>query len=219
MDARVATMPRRERLTDQVYHNLSGMILKLELTAGTPLIEERLAEQMNVSRTPLREAIQRLAAERLITKVGNRSFAVRTVTAQEFFQSHKVRELLEAEAVELAMGRVSPQTISDLKSQIQRLAEYETQELMHWDADNAVHLTFAEASGNQVLLETIKQLRITTRLFEVSQPLLRVKRDAAEHLAILDAFEDGDVKRARKAMVKHIQGLVTDTLKVLRSAA
>lgn len=205
-----------EKLADRVHDSLSGMILARELVAGTPMIEERLAEQLNVSRTPMREAILRLAAEGLLTRHGNRSYAVRMVTAPEFFQSHRVREWLEPEAVELAIGKVPPEAIEALRERIGRLATLTTQERAHWEVDDDLHLMFARASGNDVLVKMISQVRVTTRLFEVASPLRRVRRDGEEHLAILEAFAAGDAKGARRAMVRHIRNLVEETLSVLR---
>lgn len=206
----------QEHLSYQAYRLLSGLILQRELAGGDVVIEERLAEQFNISRTPMREAILRLAAEGLLVKRGNRSFSVRTVTAAEFFQSHSVRELLEPEAVELAVGKVPRSEIDEIREMIVRLGATEVQERALWDLDDRLHLLFADASGNAVLARMIRQVRVTTRLFEVSQPLRRVRKDASEHLKILDAFAEGDAKGARKAMVRHIRNLVDDTMAILR---
>lgn len=208
--------PAPSKLADKVHDQLSRMILCRELVGGTQMIEERLAEQLNVSRTPMREAILRLSAEGLLTRHGSRSYSVRMVTALEFFQSHKVREMLEPEAVEMAIGKVDAAEITTLRNSIKELAALTMQERAHWEVDDALHLMFAKASGNAVLYRMIKQVRVTTRLFEVAQPLRRVKKDGEEHLAILDAFAAHDGKAARRAMVRHIRNLVEETLAVLR---
>ena len=204
-----------QNLADQAYNQLSGMILQRQLTSGTFVIEERLGEQLNISRTPMREAILRLAAEGLLVKNGSRSYAVRTVTAAEFFQSHKVREWLEPEAVELAVGRIPLAEIEEMRQRIQVLATAELQERAHWDVDDRLHLMFADGSGNAVLAGIIRQVRVTTRLFEVSNPLRRVRKDGEEHLAVLDAAIEGDAKGARRAMQRHIRNLVSYTMSIL----
>jgi DNA-binding GntR family transcriptional regulator len=203
-------------LADQAYNQLSGMILHRQLGGGTFLVEERLAEVLQISRTPMREAILRLAAEGLVVKKGSRSYAVRSVTATEFFQSHKVREWLEPEAVELAAPNIAREQIEDLRKRIEILATAEMQERAHWEVDDQLHLLFADASGNAVLANIIRQVRVTTRLFEISNPLRRVHQDGEEHLAILQALSDGDAKGARKAMLRHVRNLVSDTLAILR---
>jgi DNA-binding GntR family transcriptional regulator len=138
------------------------------------------------------------------------------VTATEFFQSHKVREWLEPEAVELAAPNIAREQIEDLRKRIEILATAEMQERAHWEVDDQLHLLFADASGNAVLANIIRQVRVTTRLFEISNPLRRVHQDGEEHLAILQALSDGDAKGARKAMLRHVRNLVSDTLAILR---
>ena len=206
----------QSNLADLAYRQLNGMILQRELPGGTTVIEERIAEKLEISRTPIREAILRLAAEGLLVKQGNRSYSVRVVTAAEFFQSHKVRELLEPAAVEMAIGRIPPAEIGALRGQITALATAEVQERAHWDVDERLHQGLAEASGNHVLAEMIRKVRVTTRLFEISQPLRRVKKDGEEHLAILDAFAKGDGRLASRAMARHIRNLATDTASILQ---
>lgn len=214
-DADLALARSTPNLADQAYGQLSGMILQRELTGGTFVVEERLAEHLNISRTPMREAILRLAAEGLLVKKGSRSYAVRTVTAAQFFQSHKVREWLEPEAVELAIGNIPLARLKEMRERITVLAGAELQERAHWEVDDQLHLMFADASGNGVLAGIIRQTRVTTRLFEVSNPLRRVRKDGEEHLAVIDAAIEGDVKGARRAMQRHIRNLVADTMAIL----
>jgi DNA-binding GntR family transcriptional regulator len=204
-----------ENLADQAHRQLTGMILERELPSGTFVVEERLAELLSISRTPMREAILRLAAEGLLVKKGSRSYAVRTVTAAEFFQSHKVRELLEPEAVEMAVGNLRLDELESMRDRIDVLATAELQARAHWEVDDRLHLMFADNCGNAVIAGIIRQVRVTTRLFEVSNPLRRVRKDGAEHLAIIDAAIAGDAKGARRAMQRHIRNLAGDTLTIL----
>ena len=92
-------------LADQVYRRLSRMILTRRLAAGEALVEGRLAEEMAVSRTPMREALSRLAGAGLLERQGTGTYAVQRISAAEFFQSLAVRQLLEPEAAALAAGR------------------------------------------------------------------------------------------------------------------
>ena len=208
--------PPQRSLAEQAHEILSGMILDRELASGTFIVEERLAEQLNISRTPMREAILRLAAQGLLVRAGTRSYAVRTVTAAEFFQSHKVREWLEPEAIELSAGKIPNEVIDELCEQIRVLADTDHQVRAHWQVDDRLHNMFAENSGNMVLAKIASDIRVTTRLFEVTNPARRVRKDGEEHLAILEAFRVNDIKGARRAMVKHIRNLVADTAAILQ---
>lgn len=202
-------------LADQAHAKLTRLILQRQLPGGTMVIEARLAEQLQISRTPMREAMLRLAAEGLLVKHGSRSFAVRRVMPAEFFQSMKVREWLELEAIAGAAGKVPPARIAAIEQEIARLATARTQERAHWDADDRLHQLFADACGNDVLARLIRELRVITRLFEITSPFGRVQADGGEHLAVLAAFAAGDIKGARRAMQKHLRNLIDEAMAIL----
>ncbi len=216
----VAELPDEElNLADQAHARLRRLILLRELPGGTFVVEGKLAEQLSISRTPMREAILRLAAEGLLVKQGSRSFAVRRVMPTEFFQSMRMREVLECEAIRLTMGKIPLQTVKDVRRDIEHLATAPSQDRAHWDADDRIHLMFPEASGNAVLLGLIRKLRETTRLFEISSPFLRVKEDGGEHLDILAAYADGNTEGAMAAMRTHLRNLQSDSMRILSGNA
>ncbi|HEX8046771.1 GntR family transcriptional regulator [Rhizobium sp.] len=214
-DSLLSAINGEASLSERAYDELSRLILTRKLPGGSLVVEGRLAQQLDVSRTPMREAILRLAAEGLLIKQGSRSYAVRRVQPVEFFQALKVRELLEGEAVELAIGRIKPETIEVLRSDILRLGALEAQAAEHWETDDRLHMLFPEALGNGVLVRMIQQLRVVTRLFELTSPSGRVAADAAEHVAILDAFAKGDGRRARAAMVTHLRNVASEILDIV----
>lgn len=198
-------------LTDRAYAIVRRLILQRELTGGEVLVEGRLAERLQMSRTPLREALLRLEGEGLLVRANARSYAVRRITASHYFQCLQVRERLESQAVCLAMGRVPPAEIRALRENILAL-DSSQQGSGHWQADDEIHGLFARASGNAMLAETIAHLRVLCRLFEVVDPFNRIEEDRSEHLAILDAYIAGDEKRADEAVLAHLRNLARYTL-------
>ena len=194
---------------------LSRVVLTRQLPGGSVIVEGKIAEQLAISRTPIREAILRLAAEGLLVKQGSRSYVVRRVGSVEFFQALKLRELIEGEAVELAIDRVAPEQIAQMRARVLRLGKLERQDAAHWDMDDGLHQLFPSAINNGVMLRMIRELRQTTRLFEFNSPTGRVARDAAEHVAILDAFVEGNARRARAAMVTHLRNVAAEMLDVV----
>ncbi len=205
----------RANLANHAHKAITDLILSRQLPGGEVIIEGRLAEALKISRTPLREALVRLVGEGMLIKQASRSFAVRKVSASEFFQSMKAREILEAEAIAAAIGKVDPEEFAVLRQEVRRLSTAPTQGTEHWQADDRLHQLFADASGNVVLAKLIRQLRIATRLFEISRPFGRVQIDAEEHLAIIDAYASGDPKAARKAVQRHLRNLQKDVLDIL----
>ena len=198
-------------LTDRAYAVVRRLILQRELSGGEVLVEGRLAERLQMSRTPLREALLRLEGEGLLVRANARSYAVRRITASHYFQCLQVRERLESQAVSLAMGRVPVDEVTALRKNILAL-DSSQQGSSHWQADDEIHALFARASGNAMLAETIAHLRVLCRLFEVVDPFNRIEDDRTEHLAILDAYVAGKEKAAEEAVVAHLRNLARYTL-------
>jgi DNA-binding GntR family transcriptional regulator len=212
---RNAGTERPDNLAEQAYRGLRSLILERKILPGSLVVEGRLVEELNMSRTPVREALVRLIGEGLLVRADARSYSVRSVSPTEFFQSMQVREMLETHAMDLAVGKVPIEEIDALVRDIRRLAKETEQEAVHWQADDQLHQMFARASGNAVLLKTIETLRVNTRLFELAGPFGRVAKDGVEHLAILAAWRSGDVKGAKKALVAHLRNLQEEALDVL----
>lgn len=204
-------------LSTLTYKSVSEMIYHSRLRGGEVIVEQRLAEALGVSRTPLREALQRLEGEGLVCKVANRSYVVRKVGLQEYLESLKVREILEPEAAAMAIGRIAPATFRTVRTELEQLQDatlYHTDS--HWISDDNLHTMFANACANTVLAETIQELRTTTRLFESDRLADRVIPDSQEHLEILKALESEDARAARRAVRAHIRSLMRYATKLLR---
>ncbi len=206
---------RTDNLAEQAYRNLRALILERKIAPGAAVIEGRLAEDLRISRTPMREALVRLVGEGLLERADARSYSVRKVSPTEYFQSMQVRETMETHAMDLAADRVPAAEIDTLMRDIRRLATHANQEADHWQADDRLHLMFAQASGNAVLVRMIETLRVNTRLFEIAGPFRRVAMDGTEHLEILAAWRAGDVKAAKKALLAHLRSLQQEALDVL----
>ncbi|SDI23087.1 GntR family transcriptional regulator [Paraburkholderia phenazinium] len=204
MNAHSTTSP--EKLGELAYQTLRRMILDKALRSGGPVVEGRLAEELNISRTPMREALLRLEGEGLLARAGARSYSVRFVSAQEYFQAMKVRELLEAEAIGLAIGKIDKKLVQQLIKKIKALSSGQ-QEQAHWQIDDQVHTMMARASGNDVLAHMIDLVRTNSRLFELVTPFNRIEDDRVEHLAILEAYLADDANAARAAVRTHLQNL------------
>ncbi|NGM32885.1 GntR family transcriptional regulator [Methylobacterium sp. DB0501] len=215
-DAGEAAAP--SNLVNLVYTSVTAMIRRRQLRGGHSIVEAKLAAQLGVSRTPLREGLQRLEGEGLVVKGGGRSFVVRHVDLGEYLQSLKVREILEPEAAEAACGHIPEAEIAAVRREIAGLQAGSTMlhTDAHWQSDDALHELFARNSGNDVLAQMIRRLRVTTRLFEIARLQDRVAPDLREHAQILDALESHDGKAARKAVQAHIRSLQRFALATVR---
>ena len=203
-------------LANRAYNSVSEMIRRRQLRGGEIITEARLAEQLKISRTPLREALQRLEGEGLVLKRTGRSFVVRHVDLREYLQSLKVREILEAEAAGLAVGHIPADRIMAVRQEIEVLKAAVTFHTdAHWRSDDNLHGVYVDHCGNEVLGQLIRSLRVTTRLFEIARLSDRIELDETEHLAILAALEKNDVQAARSAVHSHIQSLSRSALETV----
>lgn len=201
--------PAMRKLSDRAYETLSATIRERKLKAGEPVVEQHLAEVLGLSRTPLRHALQRLELEGLLIKAGGRSYQVRKVSIGEYLQSLRVREILEPEAALQSIGRVSQAAIDAARDALRSMARKVPYDMVeHWKSDDAVHDLFINNCGNAVMTSTLHALRVTTQLFEIDRLTDRLDPDSFEHIAILDAIQNGDGKQAKRAVATHIRSLI-----------
>ena len=112
------------------------MIHQRDFKGGQQIVELRLAEQLGISRTPIRQALMRLEGEGLLQKSGSRHYFVRRVELQEYLHSLKVRELLEAEAAYTATDKVSETDIQNAWKNLKAVENLQTYSMMaHWQSD------------------------------------------------------------------------------------
>ena len=204
-------------LSGLAYRSVTEMIRDRRLRGGDVIGEQRLAEMLGISRTPLREALQRLEGEGLVVKTANRSFTVRHVDLAEYLQSLKAREILETEAAAQAAGHIPPGRLRLVRAEavdLQGSTAVHTD--AHWQSDDNVHRIYADHCGNEVMARLIAGLRTTTRLFEIARLSDRVAPDTAEHIAILEALAAEDPRAARRAVAAHLRSLTRFALLCMR---
>lgn len=203
-------------LGDQAYERLLDMMLAGDLPAGTVLQERRLADALNISRTPVREALGRLELEGLVTRRFNRLPTVRLLSIDEFIDILNVRKILEIEAGTLAAGRVAPDRAQEARNAIRALVESDHRTVaQQWEVNEIVHGLVCETSGNHLLAEMARELRRRTHMFDMRRIPSRFHESQEEHLEIIDAVAKGDVERARQVLAMHIDNVkrsIVDTL-------
>ncbi len=204
-------------LSDLAHRKIAELIQKKELKGGDAVLEQALAERLGISRTPLREALERLEGQGMILRNSGRSYVVRHVDMGEYMQSLKVRLMLEPEAAAAAAGHVPPALIAEARAEVEALHDLPpVQTERHWASDDQMHTLYTRHCGNDVLYHMIESLRVTTRLFEIAVLDARVSDDLAEHMTILDALEAPDAAGARKATRTHLKSLMNYSLNLMR---
>ena len=204
----------RAALSDRARARISELIHNRTLMGGDVVIEQRLAEELGVSRTPLREALQRLEGEGMVRKTSGRSYLVRKVEFQEYLQSFKVRLLLEPEAAAAATGRAPEAKVQAVRDEIAALRSLPDDHTeAHWHSDDTLHRLIGTYCGNAVLFDMIETLRVTTRLYEIQDVRQQVCKDLDQHAAIIESVAAGDGPGARRAMQVHLRSLIAHSLR------
>jgi DNA-binding GntR family transcriptional regulator len=210
--------PEARSLAEIAYDTLIDQILNLTLKPGQMLNERSLSIEMNISRTPIREALTRLESEGLVTRYNGRLIMIRNFSVQEVVCIFYVRNLLESDGAQLAAKRISDETLDKLHKLFSDQMQMPVPDLgNHWDADDLLHDSIAEASGNTVLAEMVKNLRRKTRIFSIKRMPSRFIPGSNEHLQIIEALQRRDGEAAAAAMTQHLENSKQSVLNVLSS--
>ena len=196
----------RTNLAEEVANAVREMILDQRLPAGERINEVRLAAELGVSRTPLREALSRLVAEGALAEVPRRGVFVRPLTAEEVQAIYPIRGILDPAALRLS-GIPSPEAIERLRALNRRLADC-TDPVESVRLDDELHLALIAGCPNPVLIGLIQQFMWRTRRYELG--LVRARGafvGAVErHERIFAALEAGDLELACRELEENMRG-------------
>ncbi|WP_237267645.1 GntR family transcriptional regulator [Sulfitobacter alexandrii] len=185
---------------------MKAMILDGTLEPGTLLREKKFADQLGVSRTPVREAIGQLISEGLATRANGSTPVVSRVSLSEIMEILHARSLLECEtAKKAALSIRSAETLLPIRSRIAGFIEGPRPDSRaHSDLDSHLHLEIARLAGSKLLCELIEGLKNKTRMFDQGSIPDRLLPGCHEHLAIIDAITGQDPEEAAAAMKLHL---------------
>ncbi|MUL43651.1 GntR family transcriptional regulator [Streptomonospora sp. PA3] len=209
LDKGVLTSPvqRPAPLRESVYETLLELITRRRLPPGRHLVENELAEQLGVSRQPVREALQRLSNEGWVDLRPGYGAFVHQPSESEADQLLAVRALLETEAARLAAGAATPEAIERLRelwrAGMDGVERGDTDAMV--DSNAALHHLIVEAAGNQVLEGLAGQVARRVRWYHGLVVQRRGHESWQEHAAIIDAIEAGDQERAAALMREHTE--------------
>ncbi len=200
-------------VVDQVYMAIRERISSGSLPRGARVHQEDLAEELGVSRTPVREALRRLAAEGLVEMRTNRGARVADVDQVGMRSSYEARTVIEPGAARLAAGRRSEEPLARMRAAVAAQRRSLRNVQRSFEANREFHLALAEASGNEFLVQFAERLwvaRIGETIYERQvETQERMLLDVREHEQIIEAIEAGDGRRAESLVRRHL----TDAMK------
>lgn len=195
----------RANVSEQVAAAVRAMIVDGRLAEGERINEVRLSESLGVSRTPLREALSRLAAEGAIASAPGLGYRVRPLTLEELEQLYDIRPILDPEGLRRA-GLPDARRLRRLE-QLNRAFAGERDAEAAIALDDQWHLELVGACPNKVLIEMIQHIMLRTRRYELAlmRETANVERATGDHDLILAALGKGDLEGACAALKQNMQ--------------
>lgn len=207
MTADIISIPRAT-LHDQVAYRLRELLVEGSIAPGAKLNERELAERLNISRTPLREAIKMLAAEGLVELLPNRGAVAVSLSEQDVLDTFEVMAELEGMSGELAAQRITDAELAEIKAlHYEMLAAHTRRDLSAYYRLNAqIHKAINQATHNPVLQNTYTQVnaRLQALRFRSNQDEAKWKSAVKEHSQMIDALSQGDGVALRTVLVQHL---------------
>jgi DNA-binding GntR family transcriptional regulator len=202
------------RASDRAYRILREEIVGWDLTPGTVLAEVEQSTRLGVSRTPLREALSRLASDGLVEPQTGRGLVVTGISLENIVELFEARQSLEQRTAALAAERRDPEVFIGLQAELRESATLLDDPHGYYDLVARIDAATDEASRSPYLVAALRSLRThLVRIRRLAQDdRQRLIAAAGEHLLIVDAIVDGDAELAAHATHVHLYRSLQNTL-------
>jgi DNA-binding GntR family transcriptional regulator len=216
MSAQAESAPRRDNV-EQVYRRVREAILEGEIAPGSVMSQVALADELGVSRTPLREALRMLQSEGLVDAQTNRRVTVKPISATDVEELVVMRVALETEAMRLSVDRLEPEDLAALEGRLAEMEhfanakDYERWALPH----SAFHRGLTAAAGarvNALLQQLSDHFERYRRVHIARSPKAWL---TAGHREILDAVKAGDRELSARLLAEHLSATAFDVMELL----
>lgn len=200
------SMPRRSRTADDVYERLRAAILARKLAAGTRLSVPSLAEELGFSRSPVREAVQRLVQAGLATEEIHRGAVVAAPDMSSVLSLYELREALEGMAARLACERATEKEIAELGALLDEHSQALRTDAYDWHValDMQFHARIRAAARNEHLRAALERVQDIVALAMMAADISWHQQALAEHQAIYSAIRQGSPETAEAVARAHI---------------
>jgi DNA-binding GntR family transcriptional regulator len=199
-------------LRDQTYDIIKNMIILREIEPGKKINEEHIAKEIQVSRTPIREALCRLENEGIVTIIPRRGAFVSDLTENNVREILLIREVLEGLVVRLAVENMDSKTLQKLRKAIEKVSSIpqKDRDLINYTRSEVdFHSILLNASNNQMLKNMMEMVNAHLQIIRLRTVVIpeRAQKTVTEHQQILKAIEKGDADSAEDLMRKHVRSV------------
>ncbi len=204
-----------ENLKEKVYYIVKQKILSGEYRPNSHLDEKKLIAELEVSRTPFREAMNRLELENFITIIPRRGFFVTEISIKNINDIFQARHLIEPQLVDCCSDYISKEKLLEIKEKFKNWDRLSREEFIAVDWE--FHYLILKSTNNETLIKIMTNIYEQSQRFRtlITKKVSREENSAQEHIDIIDAILTGDTNKAREACVLHTRNSHLDTLNMI----
>lgn len=198
----------RARLADQVYDQITEAIRAGTISPRDRIVQEKLAEEFEISRTPIREALFRMEQEGILTVSGRGGFKIRKLDSGEVAELYDTRAAIESYAARLLAEMNDRDTSDRLRRIIHKQEDLQERTVQaYFMANMNIHRAFVEATRNRFLLELFDNIWSRGSSFTLFASIRDedLAKSLGDHIALLDVMDTGDASAAAEKMISHIR--------------
>ncbi len=209
METKAQILIDNPNLRGQTYKILKNMIITREIPPGKKICEETLAQEIGVSRTPIREALCRLEHEGIVKSIARRGSFVTIPSRENIIEILQIREVLEGLVVRLVIPHLQPTDMQNLRDCLEKLRSTpeEARHVMEYtDSEVEFHDILLKKCPNAMLRQMMEMVHTHLQIIRLRTVILpgRAQKTLDEHLQILEAIAKGDAEAAELLMRRHV---------------
>ena len=198
----------RRRLADDVYDQIVDAIARLDIGPNDRLIQEKLAQQLDISRTPVREALMRLEQEGVLEVSPRGGFRLHQMDDHEVRELYQARAAVEGQAARILAERATNSQLEMLKTTVSQEENIKSSTVRaYFDANRNIHRRFIELTDNRYLLEMFDMIwgkAMAYQLFSTIETV-DISKSLGDHMALVDVIATGDKAASLECFIAHIQ--------------
>ena len=202
-------------LKEKAYLHLKELIITNQIPLKEPLIETEIAAKLNISRTPVREAIRQLEMTGLVENYGSRGYFVSEITSHDVYEIFSLRITLELLALENSFEYLDLEKLAKLKENFKSLeTNFSWEKAHHYDKE--LHDQWILKSGNKRLMLFLDNLNDQIERFRrfATQEKTRSYKSISEHIHLIEQIESNNLEAAKDSLIKHLESLQESVIKI-----
>ena len=200
--------PARRRLADEVYDELIEAIIRRDIGPGDSLVQEKLAIEMQISRTPVREALMRLESEGVLEVSNRGSFRLYQMNDEEVKELYQSRAAVEGQCARILAVNHTQEDIDTLCRVVEKEENIPDKTARsYFEANRNIHMAFVKHANNRFLMDMFNMIWGKALVFPLFATIENVKleKSLGDHMQLIEVIANGDKTEALEVFTAHIQ--------------